>query len=644
MPGTANRVPTSLGYTVNLRAIQDGEMKLSEVQAQIASGKKIKTAMDDPVGISRILTLQQEQLITEQYQQSIVTTKNVLSFEEDQVADVLDQIQAAHDLVIQAISARSTADYHAIATQLVEIREHLISVANRKVDGQYIFSGAATNSLAVIKDPVTGAYVYNGDDLQRDAQIGSTLTVATSDTAKNVFFGFATKDASIAGYTGQAGVTSTNAGLVNSGTLTAVTANRLQINGTTIAPAITDGVSTTDAAASAIATANAINASTPLHGVIATVNSNTFNFAGGTYTTNALAAGDLTINGVQIVGNPGASPATLAALINTTGGTGIPGVVAGTYTDGLGAVQLQLVAADGRNIELVTGGAAVAMNFTNFATTGGGPLDEVMRGTFTLNNYQPFTVTGSITGVGVGTIGITAGTVNVAPNGGNTGSGVLSPPTVFTTRPPGSTNEDEYLIKFSSPTQFNIYKRSAPNTPLKQFQTFAAGQTYINATNAITVPNTPATYTPGNTYIVEGVQFTLTGAPAQGDTFTVALNQVESQDLFNSLQSAIDALNSGNPSNAQSLNYKLGLTLSNLDSAEQQAVGIRCQIGARLELAETQEYSNKAFILLSEKNISVLEDLDYARAINKLLLEKMALESIMEVAPLLLRLSLFNSM
>lgn len=124
----------------------------------------------------------------------------------------------------------------------------------------------------------------------------------------------------------------------------------------------------------AIAIATAINTQTALHKVTASTMEAIIDFTGGTYTTDALIASDLVINGTQIIGHPeAATPAALATLINDRG---VPGVVASVNGTG----QLRLVATDDRNIEVLTGGTAVGMNFTNFATAGGAALVSIKRG------------------------------------------------------------------------------------------------------------------------------------------------------------------------------------------------------------------------------------------------------------------------
>ena len=627
------RISTQQQYDINLRGLTDLQSKMYGVQSHVSSGKKVNSPADDPIGIARLLTLKQQQSLTHQYQTNIDDAVAALSLEEVQLTNMLEQIREAKALIVQANSGtRSAVDQSAIATQLQQILGQLVNLANTSVNERYIFSGAQSFNQAVVTNP-DGTFAYNGDENQLSVQIAASFTLPSSDTAKNIFFNLPTNDATITTYSGRTNVTSATGGLVNSGTLGVVSSTNLQINGIALPAATADGVSTSDASGSAIASAAAINAKTSLHGVLASVNQNVFNFTGGTYTTDPVVAGDLTINGISITGVPASADATgLVSLINSAnGGNGVPGIIAANN-----AGQLQLTAADGRNIQLQTTGTAATMNFTNFATTGGGgALDEVQKSTVTLYDEQPVTVTGSLAGLAASKFGIAAGVNAVAVNSGNA---VLSNQAIIAARPVSASNSDKYLIKFSSSTQYNIYKTSAPSTPLTNFSKFSSGQSMANAVN---IANVPATYAAGDTIVVEGVQFTLTGTPSAHDTFTVALNPVPTQNLFDSVQNALNSMQAYS-NNSQRLSYNMGLALTNLSNAEAQIINVNAQIGAKLNLAETQKSSNSDFAFFSQQSISSIEDLDFAKAITDLVKYQMTYEATQLTAARLQNLSIFN--
>lgn len=177
------------------------------------------------------------------------------------------------------------------------------------------------------------------------------------------------------------------------GTLPVLANGDLIINDVNITMGTTPSDTTqskTDNAASAISLVTAINNFTnsnkagtaPAHKVIASTTGTTVQFTGGNYLGDTLGTGDLTINDIKIEGTPVAGAAGLAAFIN--GLTATEGITATTYNDINGVAQLQLFAVDGRNIEVSTTGSTTSLNFANFATHGGLPLDKVMRGQISL--------------------------------------------------------------------------------------------------------------------------------------------------------------------------------------------------------------------------------------------------------------------
>lgn len=193
-------------------------------------------------------------------------------------------------------------------------------------------------------------------------------------------------------YYGPGPVNSIAGALTASGSLNTVDLNDLTINGVPIeaTQAASDIFSTTDARASSISLASAINSTSQEHGVTASVNATTVDL--GVAAIGNLDPGDLTINGRQITGAV-ASEAALLGLIN--GETPNTGVVA-TQPGGAGTAII-LTAADGRNIQLVTDGVqANGADFANFALNAGA-ADQVQKGTVSLSttNNQGITIGGN---------------------------------------------------------------------------------------------------------------------------------------------------------------------------------------------------------------------------------------------------------
>ncbi len=163
--------------------------------------------------------------------------------------------------------------------------------------------------------------------------------------------------------------TGTSSGLVAAGSLPTLATGNLVLNGMTIAVPSDDGLSTSDASASALAIAKAINLSSSNHGVTAMTLPTTVNL--GNFTPAVLTGTQFQINGQDIEVADGTQDGLLLAInqLSTT-----TGVVASVNDSG----AMVLTAADGRNIQVTTSGSSGGATFANFSLTGAAD-DQVAR-------------------------------------------------------------------------------------------------------------------------------------------------------------------------------------------------------------------------------------------------------------------------
>jgi flagellin len=158
--------------------------------------------------------------------------------------------------------------------------------------------------------------------------------------------------------------------LANVVTSGALAAGDLAIQGFAISASSNDGVSYVNASSSAIAKANAINASSSLTGVTASVGSTTYTNSSAIAATGAVSAGDLLINGVDIgalsaaADGPGRANQLVAAINAKAAQTGVTAAIAANET-----AKLTLTATDGRNIttNVKSSAAAAGGSLENFA-------------------------------------------------------------------------------------------------------------------------------------------------------------------------------------------------------------------------------------------------------------------------------------
>jgi flagellin len=260
------------------------------------------------------------------------------------------------------ISLTQTAEgsLSAIQNNLQRIRELAVQSANsgNSASDRKSMNLEAQQMITEI-DRVAANSAFNGSKLldgtfkDQSFQVGSG-----NDTTDRISISIGNAKASALGVVGATTGTSTATTAVV-GTI-ALVAGDLSIKGYAIAATSGDGVSYKSADGSAIAKANAINASSSLTGVSAVAVSNTFTTTAATGTASILA-GDLLINGVDI------GPLSTAADINKRVEQLVGAINAKTSQTGVSAkigtntAMIDFTALDGRNITTTTGTPAAGL-------------------------------------------------------------------------------------------------------------------------------------------------------------------------------------------------------------------------------------------------------------------------------------------
>jgi len=181
------------------------------------------------------------------------------------------------------------------------------------------------------------------------------------------------------------------------------------------------------------------------------------------------------------------------------------------------------------------------------------------------------------------------------PAATNTGSGVIGQGTVVD---PTALTGDNYQINFTVTTTAGV-----------------TTTTYdVVDTTTSTTLLTAQPYTSGNAITFDGMQTSITGAPADGDQFTVTPSA--NQSIFQTISNFISALQnpgSGTTANTQFAN-ELGLTLSNLGQAMNSFDGQAGVVGARINQISDSTSASNSLNIQYQQVLSQLQDVDEAKA------------------------------
>lgn len=183
------RISTRQVFLNNLSNINTTNEQIFHAQEQLTTGKKILQPSDDPLASSQIMKFKQELALSEQYASNIEVAKRRLTLEEKRIDQINTQAIRLKELVIKGKTGTiSASERKIIASEIGEIIGSIEGMMNTKdIQGEYLFSGYKGFVKPYTLDQRTGRYVFNGDEGQRNLQVGPENKVASTDSGFDIF-------------------------------------------------------------------------------------------------------------------------------------------------------------------------------------------------------------------------------------------------------------------------------------------------------------------------------------------------------------------------------------------------------------------------------------------------------------------------
>jgi flagellar hook-associated protein 3 FlgL len=175
----SGRVTEASIHTRVLANLQRNLAKGEKIQDQLSSGKQINRPSDSPTGTVSSMQLRAESRANEQYLRNADDGLGWLSTVESTLTGASNLISRVRDLTVQALNsgANGTQANEALATEIGQIRESLISYANTKYLDRPIFGGTTGDPVAYNSD---GEYVGDDGTTKRTVSSGPPVRVDTS--------------------------------------------------------------------------------------------------------------------------------------------------------------------------------------------------------------------------------------------------------------------------------------------------------------------------------------------------------------------------------------------------------------------------------------------------------------------------------
>ncbi|MDD2266998.1 flagellar biosynthesis protein FlgL [Sulfuricurvum sp.] len=159
--------------------------QLFDVNKQISSGMKIQYSYENPGVAIDTLRLDNEITTLTQVKTSAQSAYKISTQTDTTIGEIVKTIESMKVKMINAANdTNSDTSTQAIAKELRGLQNHLLTLANTSIGGQYLFSGTATS----VK-PIDANGMYQGNDQNLEAFLGSGVKQKYNISGSQLFLG-----------------------------------------------------------------------------------------------------------------------------------------------------------------------------------------------------------------------------------------------------------------------------------------------------------------------------------------------------------------------------------------------------------------------------------------------------------------------
>lgn len=151
--------------------------RMNEVRLQLSSQKRLLSYGDDPRGAGMVQRYRTLVAANDQMLRNAASATSLLGATDTALQQLAGTVASLRDLVVRETGALANDDTRtAGAAEARGLRDQLLSLANQKVEGSYLFGGHRNRTVPFQLNG--GLVTYNGDAGVRLVQVGPTLRVA----------------------------------------------------------------------------------------------------------------------------------------------------------------------------------------------------------------------------------------------------------------------------------------------------------------------------------------------------------------------------------------------------------------------------------------------------------------------------------
>jgi flagellar hook-associated protein 3 FlgL len=164
-----------------LSNLETNQGRLSVLQNQLSSGKRVNSPGDDPVAVGRALNLRSDQTTHDAWKANISDGLGWLQTTDVGLDNMTKLIQRANELTVQGGNGTLSNEARALLSkEVLALRDQVAEVGNASLGGRYIFGGTATNTAPFSTAPPGLIGPANTGQLNREVGQGQVVGINTT--------------------------------------------------------------------------------------------------------------------------------------------------------------------------------------------------------------------------------------------------------------------------------------------------------------------------------------------------------------------------------------------------------------------------------------------------------------------------------
>lgn len=184
------RIATSTMYDSQTASIDNLAAQQQQLGQALSSGKQLNAPSDDPTQIAEDLAVRNSLAQENQGSSNIQNATSLLTTVDGGLSTLTNIMQSARSIAIQAGAGfTDSTQQQAMASQVDELLQEAIGVANTQYAGKYVFAGTAGPSTAPVTangQPISSV-TFNGNSSGQGEKLYNGDTVSTSVTLQQAF-------------------------------------------------------------------------------------------------------------------------------------------------------------------------------------------------------------------------------------------------------------------------------------------------------------------------------------------------------------------------------------------------------------------------------------------------------------------------